>query len=101
MKNSDDMKFYMEVNNSISKLIDLYGNDLDEEAINSINHLLDHGEYEMAYEGMFIDLMSIGFNPNDIDISHYIKIGIELGLNRECVFYSGFWNKLNAYLNIS
>ncbi|WP_234991570.1 hypothetical protein [Pectobacterium actinidiae] len=53
----------------------------------------------MAYEGVFIELMSIGFNPDDIDVSHYIGIGI--GLNKESVFDFDFWNKLNAYLNIS
>ncbi|MEQ9890072.1 hypothetical protein [Pectobacterium aroidearum] len=91
----------MEVKNSISKLIDLYGKDLDEKTINSVNHFLEHGEYEMAYEGMFIDLMSIGFNPENIDVSHYIGIGISLGLNKVSVFYFDFWNKLVSYLNMS
>ncbi|WP_240477177.1 hypothetical protein [Pectobacterium carotovorum] len=91
----------MEVKNSISRLIDIYGKNIDEETINSVNHFLDHCEYEMAYEGFFIDLMSIGFNPDDIDVSHYIGIGICLGLNKESVFYFDFWNKLNAYLNMS
>ncbi|WP_420064893.1 hypothetical protein [Pectobacterium colocasium] len=101
MKINDEMKFYTEVKNSISKLIDIYGKDLDEETINSVNHFLEHGEYEMAYEGVFIDLMSIGFKPDDIDASYYIGIGIGLGLNKGSVFDFDFWNKLNAYLNIS
>ncbi|MFJ5430960.1 hypothetical protein ACIPUP_17615 [Pectobacterium actinidiae] len=91
----------MEVKNSISRLIDIYGKNLDEEITNSVNHFLDHGEYEVAYEGVFIELMSIGFNPDDIDVSHYIGIGIGIGLNKESVFDFDFWNKLNAYLNIS
>ncbi|MEQ6970951.1 hypothetical protein [Pectobacterium polaris] len=91
----------MEVKKSISKLIDIYGKDLDEETINSVNHFLEHGEYEMAYEGMFIDLMSIGFNSDDIDVLHYIEIGIRLGLNEWSVFDFNFWNKLNSYLKIS
>ncbi|MEQ9925973.1 hypothetical protein ABRP60_13535 [Pectobacterium brasiliense] len=76
----------MEVKKSISKLIELYGKNLDGGTINSVNHFLEHGEYEMAYERMFIDLMSIGFSPDDIDVSHYIKIGIRLGLNEESIF---------------
>ncbi|KHS62171.1 hypothetical protein QT13_21035 [Pectobacterium brasiliense] len=101
MKINDEMKYYMEVKNSISKLIDLYGKNLDEEIINSVNHFLEYGEYEMAYEGMFIDLMSIDFSPDDIDVSHYIKICIRLGLNEESMFYFDFWNKLNSYLKTS
>ncbi|MBA0207250.1 hypothetical protein H0259_21595 [Pectobacterium aroidearum] len=100
MKINDEMKFYMEVKNSILRLIDIYGKDLDEETIRSVNHFLDHGEYEMAYEGIFIDLMSIGFNPENIDVSHYIAIGIRLGLNKESVFDFDFWNKLVSYLNM-
>ncbi|AOR63386.1 hypothetical protein [Pectobacterium wasabiae] len=101
MKINDEMTFYIEVKNSISKLIDTYGKDLDAETINSVNHFLAHGEYEMAYEGMFIDLMLIGFNPDNIDIPQYIRIGILLGLNKKSTFDFYFWNKLNSYLNLS
>ena len=42
---------------------------LDAESINEVWHFYNHGEYEMALEGLLIELTSAGKYPSDYDFS--------------------------------
>jgi len=52
----------------------------------------------MRYEGLFIELMKINFNPQDIDMKEYLIIGELLGLSRESIFDCDFWVHLKSYV---
>lgn len=36
---------------------------LDKESIDAIKHYLEYGEYEMAFEGLFIEIMKLSLKP--------------------------------------
>ncbi|WP_231617095.1 hypothetical protein [Erwinia sorbitola] len=53
----------------------------------------------MAYEGLFIYLMAIGFNPTDIDINLYVDMGGKLNLGKESILDADFWSNLMSYIS--
>ncbi|RQR30250.1 hypothetical protein DIE23_20115 [Burkholderia sp. Bp9143] len=87
------------VKDQLLLLLEAYGGKLGQETVDAVRHFIGHDEYEMAYEGLFIDLMDIGFDPNEINVDIYRKIGEDLNLNEESVFDEGFWEKFEGYLN--
>nr|WP_208450335.1 hypothetical protein [Burkholderia anthina] len=95
-KNEVDYRF---VKDQLLLLLEDYEGELGRETVDSVRHFIGHGEYEMAYEGLFIDLMDIRFDPNEINVDIYQKIGEDLNLNEERVFDEGFWEKFEDYLN--
>jgi len=73
---------------------------LDKETLDAVNHYLSHSEIEMAFEGLFIEIMKLNL-MSDIDIELTLKIATELNLNKESVFDSDFWNKLKQFTSQS
>lgn len=57
---------------------------LDKESIDAINHYLEYGEYEMAFEGLFIEIMKLSLKP-EIDYKKSIQVGKTLNLDKESV----------------
>ena len=66
--------------------------------LKEIEHYLNHDEYEMAFEGLFLSIMK-SKKKFKIDIGTARKIAIELNLNIESVFDDGFWKKFESYLS--
>lgn len=95
-ENEVDYRF---VKDQLLLLLGDYEGKLGRETVDSVRHFIDHDEYEMAYEGLFIDLMDIRFDPNEINVDIYRKIGEDLNLNEESVFDEGFLEKFEGYLN--
>jgi len=89
--------FWTEVDNSLRKLMEHCRSKLDNDTITGVEHYLDHDEYEMAFEGLFIDLMEAGFWPPDLSLSYYLEVGKNLGLEKESTFHPNFWEELLAY----
>jgi transcription initiation factor TFIIIB Brf1 subunit/transcription initiation factor TFIIB len=69
-------------------------------AIAEVMHYLDHDEPEMAFEGLFIELMNnnniIPKNTRD----YYIKIAKELNLDKESVFRADFYDKFLKFMEV-
>lgn len=74
--------------------------DLDKESIDAINHYLRYDEYEMAFEGLFIEIMSLETIPA-VDIARSKEVGQLLKLNEESVFDSNFWRNFEDYVKKS
>lgn len=89
---------YFFVKDRLAVLLEKYENVLDKETSESVRHFIEHDEYEMGYEGLFIELMKINFNPRDIDMKEYLRIGGLLGLSRESIFDCDFWVHLKSYV---
>ncbi|TBM16195.1 hypothetical protein EYY86_07760 [Hafnia paralvei] len=98
MKNEEREINHSELYNSTVYLLNIYADILDPDTYSSVIHYLEHGEYEMACEGLFIDLIEANFQPQKIDIEYYLKILIKLNLNNESIFNADFWKYLNNYL---
>ncbi|UHA72534.1 hypothetical protein [Paenibacillus sp. 481] len=72
-------------------------NIISSEGLEGIFHYLEHGEYEMSFEGLVIELYSIGKYPIDFNFDKWRYTAISLGLDTESVFDDQFWNKFNDW----
>ena len=58
---------------------------------------LNHDEYEMAFEGLFLDLMKLGHFQSSFDIAHAVHLAKALNLHQESVFRDDFWPLFQAF----
>lgn len=86
------------VKNYIEEILRIYCNLLSSECIEAVHHYLDHDEFEMAFEGLFLDLMKIGQIPQLIDSKECIDVAKTLKLDRESVFDADFWKKFLEFI---
>ena len=77
----------------ISRLKNVYARYLSSDAREGVEHYLSHDEYEMAFEGLAIELMRIDEVTLD-DRRCCTQLGRQLGLDAESVFDADFWQKL-------
>ena len=66
---------------------------LGEATAESVGHYLDHGEYEMALEGLCIDLLHLPGEPV-VDWAECVELGLALGLDKHAAFDAGLWPRL-------
>lgn len=71
---------------------------LDKESVDEVMHFYSHGEYEMALEGLIIELMKVqkSSNCNNVDILNDLVLYYRL--NVESVFDYYFWEKFTKWL---
>lgn len=67
------------------------------EGLEGVEHYLQHGEYEMAYEGLVIELYASGLYPANFNFTDWKELGLVLGLDKESVFDEEFWDKFNKW----
>ncbi|MFW8584364.1 hypothetical protein ACOJBM_03835 [Rhizobium beringeri] len=72
--------------------------DLDPESVAAIGLYLDNREYEMAFEGLFLELIK---SRKTIKLNAIECIGMarQLKLDKETVFDHQFWSKFETYLH--
>ena len=95
--NSSEKEFWLAVEKLLQGLLDRFSNELDNESVNAVQHYLDHSEYEMAFEGLFIELMKLGVLLDKTSLRTYVELGESLGLKEDSVFDSDFWTKFTGY----
>ena len=86
-------EFYALAEQLIKSLLDDFLDFLDLESVNAIEHYLNHGEYEMAFEGLFIELIKADVSISQNELNKYFELGKDLNLDRDSVFDDGFWRK--------
>ncbi|MFD9897357.1 hypothetical protein [Mesorhizobium sp. NPDC059025] len=69
----------------------------DGEAKEEIDRLLANREYEMAFEGFFLELIALKRQIN-LDPDRCRELGRALGLDRHSVYDAEFWQKFENYL---
>ncbi|CAN7437753.1 hypothetical protein [Rhizobium sp. LjRoot258] len=72
--------------------------DLDAESVEVIGLYLDNREYEMAFEGLFLELIKSG-KTIKLNASECMGMARQLKLDKETVFDYQFWSKFEAYLH--
>ena len=88
---------YKDIKEYILLTLEIVESKLDSESIDYINHYINHDEYEMAFEGLFLEIMKLEEIPK-IDFLKSKKIGELLKLNEESIFDIDFWYKFKNYL---
>ncbi|GGD66934.1 hypothetical protein CO662_28305 [Rhizobium anhuiense] len=72
--------------------------DLDAESVEAIGLYLDNREYEMAFEGLFLELIK-SRKTIKLNASECIGMARQLKLDKETVFDHQFWSKFETYLH--
>jgi len=70
---------------------------LSDETITAVRHYLDHDEYEMAVEGLFIDIMQLTVIPDSLSSKMCIDLAKSVDLDKEVVFLNDFWEIFLAF----
>lgn len=73
---------------------------LDEDARSQIDLYLENREYEMAFEGFFLELMNSKENI-ELDPQACTAMAVGLRLDRETVFDPDFWAKFQEFMGKS
>ncbi len=66
---------------------------LPADAISEVEHYFAHGEHEMAFEGLVIELMRADVVPPAFAYEDWCALARELGLDKDSVFDGEFWTK--------
>ena len=53
----------------------------------------EHGEFEMAFEGLLIELITEGKKPKGFNAAEWIALGKEFELDKDSVFDGDIWEK--------
>ena len=89
-------KQLIEIKNTLLALIDMHGHHLDQDSQDAVSHYITHEEYEMAFEGFFLEMINKKVNSSKFLV--YVDLGKNLGLDKESVFDGDFWNKFSIWI---
>jgi hypothetical protein len=81
----------------IQSVLAIVHDKFDKESIDTVNHYVNHDEFEMAFEVLFIEVMKLRDIPS-INFSEGEEIGKMLKLDEEVVFDPDFWSKFSTYI---
>ena len=66
---------------------------LSDRALEVVDHYNEHGEFEMAFEGLVIELIKADAAPDSFDYEEWCGLLRAIGLDQEQVFDVEIWNK--------
>ena len=75
-------------------LINVCEDILNKGAKDEIWHYYTHGEFEMALEGLLIEVCDKETYPHNYDISKIIELATHYKLNEDSVFDNHIWKKI-------
>lgn len=70
---------------------------LDPETVEAVQHYITHDEYEMAFEGLFIDIMKLKDAPK-IDYLKGLDVMTHYHLDEMTFFEGDFWYKFKSFV---
>lgn len=95
MKTNQDCSI---IGHFIKTILSIVRSNLNEEAVQEIEHYLNYGEYEMAFEALYLSIMELGPIPK-IDFKESMDVAKKLKLDEESVFDARFWDKFQKYIS--
>jgi hypothetical protein len=86
----------------IQSEIDANRHIIPEDRITDIEHYLDHGEYSIAFEYLYLEIMERqdALFVLGVDKAREIALFFELNDESECMVDGKFWPKFEAFLDI-
>jgi hypothetical protein len=89
----------------LEELINMSKSILSSEGLAGVKHYLEHGEYEMSFEGLVIELYTTKMYPINFIFTEWKELGLAFGLDKETVFDEKFWGSFiewgKAYMSES
>lgn len=84
--------------NKLLELITYCKEFLDKESISEVMHFFNHDEYEMALEGLVIEMIKANKYPKNFSIDKITELLIHYHLNIESVFDCNFWKNYTEWI---
>src|SRR5690554_2191633 len=84
---------YCDVRTRLKKKLQEHENDIHDDTKTSVNYYIDHDEFEIALEGLCLDLMDSS-KTTDRDIVECVDLGRILGLDKASVLNVDLWKLL-------
>lgn len=93
----------MTINNELSSIKNyiysiLDNKDLTDETKEAVEHYITHSEYEMAFEGLFLDLIEQKITLSKEEKQQALIFAKSLKLDAETVFSHTFWADFLSYI---
>lgn len=89
----------------LEEFINMSKNILSSEGLEGVEHYREHGEYEMSFEGLVIELYTTGKYPPYFKFTEWKELAVAFGLDEESVFDEKFWGKFvewgQAYIPVN
>lgn len=70
---------------------------IPEDGRKEVRHFFSHAEYEMAFEGLLLELMKSNSKPPNFNFEEWCKIACALNLNTEQNFDGAFWEQFQQW----
>lgn len=74
---------------------------LDKEVFNEVMHFYKHDEYEIAIEGLLIEMIKVHKYPRNISADIITELVVYYRLNLESVFDYNFWGNYTEWISKS
>lgn len=71
---------------------------VDTEAYGEVMHYYKHDEYEMALEGLIIELISTNYSLSETKTKELLNLAHYYKLDTDSVFDADIWNKLLQWI---
>ncbi|WP_431050328.1 hypothetical protein [Roseateles sp. L2-2] len=83
----------------VALLFRSYADKLSADGRTHVDHYIDVGELEMAFESFVLTLMEERISPEAEDRVEMRAIGVALKLDKETVFRPDFWEAAQSYFD--
>jgi hypothetical protein len=83
----------MDTDTRVGEIIQACRSILPDDALKEVDHLFEHGEPAMAFEGLVIELMQADVVPPPYDFDEWCALARDCGLDDDPVFDGAFWMK--------
>ena len=94
-----DPSEWTRVASDVQQLLDCTRDKLDQDSVDAVSGFLAVDEYEMALEGLLLDIMkAFPVPPVFVDWDRYQKLARTLQLDSDSVFDGYFWDRFSRYL---
>ena len=88
---------YGDAGRRLKSLVDAWAPSLHIESLAHANFYLDHGEVEIAYEGLVLSCIEYRTRCGWERAAELYELGLDLGLDQESVHVDDFWERAQKY----
>ena len=89
----------MKHNEHIRRLFEACRHLISVDGAAQVQHYIEHGEHEMAFEGLVLELIAADATPPDFRFDEWEVLARQMGLVQDPVFDGDFWSKFVKWGN--
>jgi hypothetical protein len=86
------------INKKLEGILTVCESSLCTEAVVEIKHYIENNEPEIAFEGVFLELMQLNRMPAGLNSDICLELALSLKLNEETALSDKFWQRFIEFL---